>query len=125
MSEDWKCSEVFEFLNNNKIQYDFNNEDIQVVRNNKVIGIILLTLTEKKLHSIRLTFDSTAAIAQLIEELKLMKGLATVECLLNEEEYLSSIPSIIVYFLDASISTCFTYSKGSLAIKNNFLKWIF
>ncbi|CAG8616249.1 3254_t:CDS:2, partial [Paraglomus occultum] len=50
--QDWKRSEVLEFLNNNRIQYDLDNEDIQVIGNNKVAGVALLALTEEKLRSI-------------------------------------------------------------------------
>ena len=76
---DWKRSEVLEFLNDNRIQYDLDDEDIQIIGNNKVVGVALLLLTEEKLLRIGLTYGPAVAIAQLVEELKLAKGLATAQ----------------------------------------------
>ncbi|CAG8653427.1 910_t:CDS:2, partial [Paraglomus occultum] len=62
---DWKRSEVLEFLNDNRIQYDLDEEDIQIIENNKVAGVALLLLTEEKLLRIGLAYGPAVAIAQL------------------------------------------------------------
>ncbi|CAG8667523.1 10303_t:CDS:2, partial [Paraglomus occultum] len=110
--QDWKGSEVLEFLNNNRIQYDLDNEDIQVIGNNKVAGVALLALTEEKLRSIGLTFGPAAAIALIIEELKRAKGLATAG-LLSLEEYLSCAPPHLAYSPHGTTSTSSTNAIGN------------
>ena len=71
---DWKSSQVLEFLNANSEQYDLVEQDIKMIRENRVGGIALLRLTTEELRGIGLPLGPAAAIAELIYKLKRDKG---------------------------------------------------
>jgi len=71
---DWKSSQVLEFFNANSEQYDLVEQDIKMIRENRVGGIALLRLTTEELRGIGLALGPAAAIAELIDQLKRDKG---------------------------------------------------
>ena len=71
----WKQANVRAFLNTNKDEYDLDDEDIEIVKQNKVAGMDFLELTVEQLRSFGLGFGPAARIIKLIEKLKESKGL--------------------------------------------------
>ena len=71
----WKQANVRAFLNTNKDEYDLDDEDIEIVKSNKLAGRALLQLTEEKLQCIKLRLGPTISIVNLVDELKKAKGL--------------------------------------------------
>ena len=71
----WKRADVQAFLDANKDAYDLDDEDIEIVKSNKLAGRALLQLTEEKLQCIKLRLGPTISIVNLVDELKKAKGL--------------------------------------------------
>jgi len=71
----WSPTAVIQFLQANAEQYFLDDEEIDIVKGNKVAGVALLELTVEQLRSIGLGLGPAAAIAKLVEKLKENKGL--------------------------------------------------
>ena len=71
----WKRADVQAFLDANKDAYDLDDEDLEIVKSNKIAGIALLQLTEEKLQRIKLRLGPAISIVNLVDELKKAKGL--------------------------------------------------
>ena len=64
-----------QFLQANAEQYFLDDDEIDIVKANKIAGVALLKLTVDQLQSIGLTLGPAATIAELVEKLKENKGL--------------------------------------------------
>ena len=64
-----------EFLGANKDASDLDDEDIDFVRQNKIAGVNFLKLTGKKLERWGVAGGSAERIIELVEKLKVNKGL--------------------------------------------------
>ncbi|CAG8607148.1 9321_t:CDS:2 [Paraglomus brasilianum] len=71
----WKRAHVQEFLGANKDASDLDDEDIDFVRQNKIAGVNFLKLTGKKLERWGVAGGSAERIIELVEKLKVNKGL--------------------------------------------------
>ena len=71
----WKRADVQAFLDANKDAYDLDDEDLEIVKSNKLAGKALLQLTKEELLGIKLGLGPAKSIVNLVDELKKAKGL--------------------------------------------------
>src|SRR5437763_16663731 len=66
----WKRVDVINFFREKKEELDLDDEDIEIIRKNKVAGQAFLRLNEAKLMQVGLPLGPAESIAYLIETLK-------------------------------------------------------
>lgn len=66
----WNRTDVINFLQKKKEDLDIDNEDIEIIKRNKVAGQAFLRLTEEKLMQDGLLRGPAKSIASLVETLK-------------------------------------------------------
>src|SRR5579871_5321972 len=75
----WNPNNVIEFLKANRASLHLDDDDINLIQQNKITGFSLHGLTEERLLSIGLPLGPATGIIELIKELMEEKGIATVE----------------------------------------------
>jgi len=73
--KDWNMDDVKVFLGENKEEYGFAEDDIEIIRDQKFSGRHLLRYDEQALRSCGVFVGSATDIFDLVTELKIAKGL--------------------------------------------------
>ena len=66
----WKRAQVLTYLQSKKDELDLDDEDLDVIRTNKVAGRAFLELTADKLMRVGLTMGPAESIEKLIRDIK-------------------------------------------------------
>jgi hypothetical protein len=74
VKKEWKKDNVIIFLQREDLNLDLDNDDIEIIRSNKVSGKDFLDLTTEKLKNYGMVSGPASRIAKLVKEIKGEQG---------------------------------------------------